>query len=96
MTVLGVLYRILLHLGACYADLTGEGPSASIQPRAVPISSRLRWPVRTVDLTDAIDVKVLLSVLAQVKAGDFTARMPLEWTVGRGQPQHPGPAVAVG
>ncbi len=33
-----------------------------------------------VDLTDAIDVKVLLSVLAQVKGGDFTARMPLEWT----------------
>ena len=33
-----------------------------------------------VDLTDAIDFKVLLSVLAQVKDGDFTARMPLEWT----------------
>jgi signal transduction histidine kinase/HAMP domain-containing protein len=33
-----------------------------------------------VDVTDAIDVKVLLSVLAQVKEGDFTARMPLEWT----------------
>ena len=29
---------------------------------------------------DALDAKVLLSVLAQVKAGDFTARMPLEWT----------------
>ena len=27
-----------------------------------------------------VDPKVLLSVLAQVKAGDFTARMPLEWT----------------
>ncbi len=34
----------------------------------------------TVDLADAIDVKILLSVLAQVKGGDFTARMPLEWT----------------
>jgi hypothetical protein len=33
-----------------------------------------------VDLTDAIDVNVLLSVLAQVKGGDFTARMPLERT----------------
>ena len=33
-----------------------------------------------VDLADAIDVKVLLSVLAQVKGGDFTARMPLDWT----------------
>ena len=27
-----------------------------------------------------IDVAVLLGVLAQVKGGDFTARMPLEWT----------------
>ncbi len=27
-----------------------------------------------------VDVKVLLGVLAQVKSGDFTARMPLEWT----------------
>ena len=30
--------------------------------------------------TDAVDAKVLLSVLAQVKGGDFTARMPLDWT----------------
>ncbi len=29
---------------------------------------------------DAVDPRVLLSVLAQVKFGDFTARMPLEWT----------------
>ena len=29
---------------------------------------------------DCVDGKVLLGVLAQVKAGDFTARMPLEWT----------------
>jgi signal transduction histidine kinase/DNA-binding response OmpR family regulator/HAMP domain-containing protein len=28
----------------------------------------------------SVDGKVLLGVLAQVKAGDFTARMPLEWT----------------
>jgi hypothetical protein len=34
----------------------------------------------TVDLADEIDVKILLSVLAQVRGGDFTARMPLEWT----------------
>jgi signal transduction histidine kinase/CheY-like chemotaxis protein/HAMP domain-containing protein len=33
-----------------------------------------------VALADPLDAKVLLSVLAQVKAGDFTARMPLEWT----------------
>ncbi len=29
---------------------------------------------------DAIDAKVMLTVLAQVKGGDFTARMPLDWT----------------
>ncbi len=29
---------------------------------------------------DCVDGKVLLGVLAQVKGGDFTARMPLEWT----------------
>jgi signal transduction histidine kinase/HAMP domain-containing protein len=29
---------------------------------------------------DTVDSKVLLSVLAQVNAGDFTARMPLDWT----------------
>ena len=29
---------------------------------------------------DCVDGKVLLKVLAQVKGGDFTARMPLEWT----------------
>ena len=34
----------------------------------------------TVASADTVDAKVLLDVLAQVKAGDFTARMPLEWT----------------
>ncbi|MCU1452829.1 MAG: hypothetical protein JWN46_975 [Acidimicrobiales bacterium] len=29
---------------------------------------------------DALDAKVLLGVLAQVKAGDFSARLPLDWT----------------
>ncbi|HUP75314.1 MAG TPA: ATP-binding protein [Acidimicrobiales bacterium] len=32
------------------------------------------------DPADCVDVKVLLGVLAQVKAGDFSARMPLDWT----------------
>ena len=31
-------------------------------------------------LADTVDAKVLLSVLAQIKEGDLTARMPLEWT----------------
>jgi signal transduction histidine kinase/HAMP domain-containing protein/ActR/RegA family two-component response regulator len=30
-------------------------------------------------LADTVDAKTLLSVLAQVKGGDFTARMPLDW-----------------
>jgi hypothetical protein len=34
---------------------------------------------------DTLDAKVLVSVLAQVKGGDFTARMPLEWTGGGGK-----------
>src|SRR5687768_8691005 len=29
---------------------------------------------------DTIDTTTLLQFLAQVKSGDFTARMPLEWT----------------
>jgi signal transduction histidine kinase/HAMP domain-containing protein/ActR/RegA family two-component response regulator len=32
------------------------------------------------DGVDAAGVKVLLNVLAQVKGGDFSARMPFEWT----------------
>jgi signal transduction histidine kinase/HAMP domain-containing protein/ActR/RegA family two-component response regulator len=31
-------------------------------------------------LVDVVDAKTLLDVLAQVKSGDFTARMPLDWT----------------
>ncbi|MCW2760932.1 MAG: sensor hybrid histidine kinase [Marmoricola sp.] len=37
-------------------------------------------PDSPVTATDGVDGRVLLSVLAQVKGGDFTARMPLEWT----------------
>ena len=37
-------------------------------------------PVSTATIADAVDPKELLSVLARVKSGDFTARMPLEWT----------------
>jgi signal transduction histidine kinase/HAMP domain-containing protein/ActR/RegA family two-component response regulator len=34
----------------------------------------------TVDATEMVDVKVLLGVLARVKSGDFSARMPFDWT----------------
>ncbi len=37
-------------------------------------------PESPVPPTDCVDGKALLSVLAQVKGGDFSARMPLEWT----------------
>ena len=37
-------------------------------------------PDSAVAVADALDPTVLLSVLAQVKRGDFSARMPLEWT----------------
>ena len=35
--------------------------------------------------SDELDPTVLLQVLAQVKEGDFTARMPLEWTGAAGK-----------
>src|SRR5450755_1920790 len=37
-------------------------------------------PTAVADGVDAVDATVLLSVLAQVKGGDFGARMPFEWT----------------
>ncbi len=37
-------------------------------------------PIATATTADLVDPKVLLNVLERVKAGDFTARMPLEWT----------------
>jgi len=37
-------------------------------------------PDPSADVGDHIDTQVLLSVLAKVKSGDFTARMPLDWT----------------
>ncbi len=36
-------------------------------------------PDSSVAAGDCVDGKVLLDILAQVKSGDFTARMPLEW-----------------
>jgi len=37
-------------------------------------------PVPRAATADAVDAKILLSVLAKIKEGDFTARMPLDWT----------------
>ena len=48
-----------------------------------PLASRTRGssPPRTAPTeAESFDPEVLLSVLAEVKGGDFTARMPLDWT----------------
>ena len=37
-------------------------------------------PDPVLPVTDIVDAKILLGVLAQVHEGDFTARMPLDWT----------------
>jgi CheY-like chemotaxis protein/HAMP domain-containing protein len=37
-------------------------------------------PDSSVATADTVDAAILLDVLARVKEGDFTARMPLEWT----------------
>ncbi|HYI36180.1 MAG TPA: ATP-binding protein [Thermoleophilaceae bacterium] len=46
-------------------------------------------PVETLDgahdVTDGPDQEVLLGVLSKVKAGDFTARMPVHWTGASGK-----------
>ena len=43
------------------------------------------------DVTDGSDheQEVLLGVLSKVKAGDFTARMPVHWTGHRRQGRRP-------
>ncbi len=42
--------------------------------------SRPARPIVDIDMADELDARLMLSVLAQVKAGDFSARMPLDWT----------------
>ena len=42
----------------------------------VPVESANGVP----DVAGVSDPEVLLQVLSQVKAGDFTARMPVHWT----------------
>jgi signal transduction histidine kinase/HAMP domain-containing protein/ActR/RegA family two-component response regulator len=41
---------------------------------------RLQMSDSAVALAETVDAKTLLTVLALVKEGDFTARMPLDWT----------------
>ncbi|MBA3401098.1 MAG: hypothetical protein H0U05_03825, partial [Actinobacteria bacterium] len=44
------------------------------------LMSRPAIPIVDIDIADELDARLMLSVLAQVKAGDFSARMPLDWT----------------
>src|ERR1035437_7535022 len=41
---------------------------------------RLQMPDPEVAVAEQVDARVLLDVLAQLQAGDFSARMPLDWT----------------
>jgi signal transduction histidine kinase/HAMP domain-containing protein/ActR/RegA family two-component response regulator len=50
-----------------------------LRREAADMSEETRGDLATV-LEENVDAKVLLSVLARVKGGDFTARMPLDWT----------------
>jgi signal transduction histidine kinase/cellulose synthase/poly-beta-1,6-N-acetylglucosamine synthase-like glycosyltransferase/CheY-like chemotaxis protein/HAMP domain-containing protein len=52
-------------------------PSISdVSRHAMEVS--MQDPVKS--LTETVDAKVLLSVLTQMKEGDFSARMPIDWT----------------
>src|SRR5450432_3025847 len=52
--------------------------SRSAGHRGFAMEARMSPPAAVQE--DAIDAAVLLGVLAQVKGGDFSARMPLAWT----------------
>src|SRR5262250_2979812 len=53
------------------------GPEASSQPK----TRRGRGTAPPLPpIPDRVDERVLLSVLTSFKKGDFTARLPLEWT----------------
>ena len=73
--------RSALRFSGPHADLYGENVDVRQFPRlrhACPREDAVSDSPEPV--AEAVDPKVLLSVLAQVKFGDFTARMPLEWT----------------
>src|ERR1700733_13287864 len=57
---------------ASWLPLPNRAPDADDMPPALPRSGR--------DFTDRIDDGILLSVLSDVSNGDFSVRMPLDWT----------------
>jgi len=60
-----------------------RGVTEAFRPAFSSSSGRHQLPTAPGTDADAIDVKILLSFIAQVKAGDFFARMPLEWQAWR-------------
>jgi HAMP domain-containing protein/putative methionine-R-sulfoxide reductase with GAF domain len=58
-----------------HEDYTSSGSARSgVLPKGIQLSES------TVAAAETVDAKVLLDVLAQLKGGDFSARMPNDWT----------------
>src|SRR5688572_7918652 len=64
-----------LHVETAYGTDVGQ----PARQRSLP-HRRQFMTDRAVAPGDTLDVHVLLNVLAQIKEGDYSARMPLEWT----------------
>src|ERR1700680_3577888 len=66
-----------------HTDARSDRRRSSERPRALPECPRFveaSVPDPVAVLADMIDAKILLGVLADLRGGDFTARMPLDWT----------------
>jgi signal transduction histidine kinase/CheY-like chemotaxis protein/HAMP domain-containing protein len=61
------------------AEEIGLQPPSGSDSRMPPAAKSPTGPI------DSIDLKVLLTVLARVKEGDFTARVPLDWIGAAGR-----------
>src|ERR1035437_6428557 len=72
--------RLALRLYAPAADTDHERQTSSRSECSGVPPKRSQMPDSTLAAAEAVDAKVLLNVLAQVKGGDFSARMPLDWT----------------
>src|ERR1035441_5751007 len=72
--------RLALRLYAPVADTDHERQTSSRSECSGVPPKRSQMSDSTLAAAEAVDAKVLLNVLAQVKGGDFSARMPLDWT----------------
>src|SRR6202042_800250 len=70
----------------CSNPETPSNPFGHLHPPDAPLAERTRsnigdFMLSSADaLTEDIDAGIMLTVLAQVKGGDFAARMPLDWS----------------